>query len=104
MSKDVLSLLTGEVLEDSVELTLADLCRACRVPADRVIEIVEEGIVEPLGGDPAHWRFHGVSLRRVGCVLRLERDLGVNTAGAALALQLLDEIETLRTRLQRFND
>jgi len=30
---------------------------------------------------------------------RLQRDLGVNLAGAALALQLLDEIETLRAHI-----
>ena len=104
MAKDVLTLLTGEVLEEGIELTLAELCRACQTPAERVIEIVEEGIVEPVGRDPLHWRFHGVSVRRVRVVLRLEQDLGVNVAGAALALDLLEELETLRTRLRRFEE
>jgi chaperone modulatory protein CbpM len=31
---------------------------------------------------------------------RLQRDLGVNLAGAALALELLQEIEALRARLK----
>ena len=30
---------------------------------------------------------------------RLQRDLGVNLAGAALALQLLDEVQTLRAQI-----
>jgi chaperone modulatory protein CbpM len=36
--------------------------------------------------------------------LRLKRDLGVNIAGAALAIDLLEELEELRARLQRFEE
>lgn len=104
MSREMLSLLTGEVLEEDVELTLAELCRSCRLPAERVLELVDEGVVEPLGRDPARWRFRGVSVRRVRCALRLERDLGVNPAGAALALELLEELETLRARVNRLGE
>jgi len=32
--------------------------------------------------------------------LRLQRDLGLNLAGAALALELLDEVEALRAQLR----
>jgi chaperone modulatory protein CbpM len=33
--------------------------------------------------------------------VHLQRDLGVNLAGAALALELLDRIEHLRAQLRR---
>jgi chaperone modulatory protein CbpM len=101
MTKDMLILMSGEVLEEDVELTLGELCRVCQVPAERVFELVDEGVVEPLGRDPARWRFQGVSVRRVHCALRLERDLGINVAGAALALELLEELERARARLRR---
>lgn len=101
MANDILALLSGEVLEEDVELTLAELCCACQVSAERVFELVQEGIVEPQGRNPAQWRFRGVSVCRVRSALRLERDLGVNVAGAALALDLLEEIEALRRRLRR---
>ena len=102
MKNELLPLLSGDVLEEEVELTLADLCRACRLPAEQVFELVEEGIVEPLGRDVSQWRFQGVSVRRVCCAVQLRRDLGVNWAGAALALELLDELHMLRARLRRF--
>ncbi len=38
-------------------------------------------------------------MKRVRCAMRLTRDLGVNYAGAALALDLLDELDLLRARL-----
>ena len=95
------SLLSGDVLEEDVELTLAELCRACRLPAEQVYELVEEGVVEPVGRDPGGWRFQGVSLHRVRIALWLQRDLGVNLAGAALALDLLEELDQLRAHLDR---
>lgn len=101
---DLLKALATELVEEDMELTLADLCRACQLPAERVFELVDEGVIEPLGREPARWRFRAVSVRRVRCVQRLERDLGVNVAGAALVLDLLDELERLRGRLRRTDD
>lgn len=101
MKQKTPSCLTGYVLEDQEPLSLADLCRACMVHAEQVIELVDEGVIEPIGRDnPAHWRFHGANLRRMRVALNLQRDLGVNVAGVALALDLLDEMEQLRNRLQ----
>ncbi len=99
---NILTPLCGKVLEEELELTLADLCRACQVPAEQIIEIVQEGVVEPMGSDLAHWHFEGISVRRVSFVLRMQQDLGVNTAGSALVLDLLEELEDLRTRLRRY--
>jgi len=98
MTKDLETLLSGDVLGEDVELTLAELCRSCQLPAERVYELVEWGVIEPLGREPAGWRFGWTSVRRVRCALRLERDLGVNHAGAALALDLLEELNRLRLR------
>ena len=102
--RDLLKALAAELVEEDMELSLADLCRACQLPAERVYELVEEGVIEPLGREPARWRFRAVSVRRVRCAQRLEQDLGVNVAGAALVLDLLDELERLRARLRRSDD
>ena len=96
------TILTGTILEEEVVLSLGELCRASRLSAERVIELADEGVIEPIGGSPETWRFHGVSLQRLRCAQRLEEDLGVNTAGVALILDLLDELEHLRARLGRF--
>jgi chaperone modulatory protein CbpM len=88
------------ILEEQTQLTLADLCRACAVHAERIIELVDFGVLEPQGREPARWIFVGASLHRARKALRLQRDLGIDLAGAALALELLDEIDTLRTRLR----
>ena len=85
-------------IDEDDALTLAELCRLCAVPAEEIIELVEQGVIDPPGVDVRHWRFHGVAVRRVRCAVQLHRDLGVNWAGAALALDLLDRLRTLRRR------
>ncbi len=101
MKDKIQELLSGEILDDSDEITLAELCQTCRLSAEQVLELVEYGIVEPRGQQPSRWRFHHISIRRIQCAQRLKRDLGVNTAGIALALDLLDELEQLRNKVQR---
>ncbi len=90
----------GFILEEQVGLTLGDLCRACGVRTELLVELVEEGVISPSGDAPEVWRFTGVHLRHARVAVRLQRDLGVNTAGAALALQLMDELASLRGRLE----
>jgi chaperone modulatory protein CbpM len=88
--------ISAMLLDESVELSLAELCAACRVSEELVIDIVAEGIVEPLGGERGQWRFSGVAVTRIQRVLRLQHEFDVNLPGAALALELLEEIERLR--------
>jgi len=91
---------TGVVVEEEVHLTLVELCQTCQVPEQEIRAWVIEGVLEPEGGAPDEWRFAGASLRRALTALRLSRDLEVNLAGIALALDLLDEITALRSRLE----
>lgn len=93
--------ITGFILEEQTGLSLADLCRACAAQADRIVELVNEGVLAPAGSSPETWHFSGTHLHRARVALRLENDLGVNLAGAALALELLDELDSLRARLRR---
>lgn len=88
------------ILEDQQDLTLDALCRACSAEVEQLAALVDEGVLSPSGTGRAGWRFTGVQLRRARVAVRLQRDLGVNTAGAALALELMDELEALRARLR----
>ena len=92
--------LSAIILEEQTELTLSEVCRACAVQAELIVELVEEGVLVPMGREPHRWRFTGAHLRRATVAVRLQRDLGVNIAGAALALQLLDEVERLKAQIR----
>jgi chaperone modulatory protein CbpM len=62
--------------------------------------LVGEGVLLPRGVAPEDWRFAANDLVRAMSALRLERDLGVNPAGAALAIELVDEMQRLRRRVR----
>lgn len=98
MTNDIL---IGLVLNEQSLLTTNELCAACKVQIEWIVELVDEGILEPSGQATEHWRFSGSSLQRARTVRRLEQDLGVNIAGAALALELMDENDCLRARLMQ---
>lgn len=96
-----LTVVSGLVMDESVSFSLGELSRACGVSAELVIDMVEEGVVEPMGREPAAWRFPGHAVVRVQTALRLSEDLRVNLAGAALALDLMDELSELRQSRRR---
>jgi len=88
--------LSGDIVEETVVLSVADLSRMMSVEERHIVELVEEGVISVLQIDASDWRFSGTALRRARIALRLERDLGVNLPGVALALELLEELEQLR--------
>ncbi|HKK04373.1 MAG TPA: chaperone modulator CbpM [Gammaproteobacteria bacterium] len=88
------------MLDEELVFTLRELSRSCDLAAEDLIAMVEEGVLAPRGASPSDWRFPAADLRRVHTALRLQRDLGVNLAGVALALEMLDEMQALRARVR----
>ena len=105
--------------EDSL-FSLGEICERCGVPADIVVEMVEYGlnpgeyfvyiptppataprssdITDPADND--RWQFDTDALLRMSRAQRLRRDLELDPAGLALALELLDEIDTLQRQVR----
>lgn len=86
------------VLDEAFRLSLNDACEACQINVESITAMIAEGVVDPVGTRPEEWYFDAVALRRMRTALRLQQDLGVNLAGAALVLDLLEELEVLRRK------
>jgi chaperone modulatory protein CbpM len=82
-----------------IRITLAELSLAHAASVEQIVELVMEGVLEPTGDARDDWRFSELHFHHTGIAMRLQRDLGVNVPGVALALQLLDEVQALRVRL-----
>ena len=93
--------LPGAIFEESELLTVRDLSRMCAVDERHIVEFVEEGVLSVVEITATEWYFTGAALRRARMALRLERDLELNLAGVALALELMEELESLRRARRR---
>ncbi|HDO51829.1 MAG TPA: MerR family transcriptional regulator [Rhizobiales bacterium] len=93
--------MSGEILSEDRKLALKDICEHCGLPESKVRAYIQEGVVEVRGDDIARWRFSEVSVVQIQKAHRLEQDLRLNPAGAALALELMSQIEDLKNQLKR---
>lgn len=94
--------MNAEIVGVQGDSTLEDVCLACQVEASWVADLVEHGALNPLGRTRSEWRFTQISLVHVARAKRLERDLGLNVPGVALALDLIAQIEDLQRRLRAY--
>ena len=85
-------------------LTLPDLCRFCSADAEWIRELVAHGVISPRGRSESSWEFHGISISRAKKARRLNRDLGINAAGVAMVLDLLDERDRLMRRIADYEN
>lgn len=80
-------------------LSLQELCRFCQSDETWIVELVDQGVIEPKGASVESWSFQGVSIARAKRAGRLNRDLGINAAGVALVLELLEERDAMLRKL-----
>lgn len=88
-----------ELLDDGW-LDATEFRACCRIAQNRLRELIDSGLLEPIGEEPAAWRFRRRDVPRVRIAERLERDLGVNPSGAAVILDLLIERDRLAARVR----
>jgi chaperone modulatory protein CbpM len=85
-----------EVIET---LSLSELTMFCDTNADWVVKLVEHGVVAPVAETTPEWEFAPKHIARARKAARLMRDLGLNVAGVALVLDLIEERDRLARRL-----
>lgn len=93
--------LRSEIVE---ALSLQELCRFCHADEAWVMELVEYGVLEPVGSARDTWYFRGANIVRAKKAHRLHQDLGINAAGVAMLLELLEERDKMLRRLAQYED
>jgi chaperone modulatory protein CbpM len=82
-------------------LTLEELCAACALEREWIVLRVREGLIPATEVGAAEWRFTTTTLARVRRMRDLERTYDAAPELAALAADMLEEIDRLRARLRR---
>jgi len=81
-------------------LTLADLANMSGLHPELVEKFVDYGLIEPSPGAGSGPLFPAGAVKRLRCIMRLRRDLGVNLAGVAVILEMRERIENLQRELE----
>ncbi len=103
MAQTHITWIEGSIVEHDVHMTMVELAQATHTPEDLIMAWVSEGVLSPAGASPEDWRFSGNSLQRAKIAARLMHDLELNLPGVALALNLLEELDQLRSQLHLAN-
>lgn len=90
-------ILIGSLLEESW-LTLEQQAAACTGEPAWLIRHIEEGLFPHAECVAGTWRFSGASLLRARRMRQLERDFDAVPELAALVADMLEEIDSLRSR------
>ena len=102
------NIVTGVLIDDAT-LTIAELANACAVEYTWVVQHVEDGLLACIDNavttaisraEAAEWRFASAALIRARRLANIERTFDANAEVAALVVDLLEEVATLRQ--QRF--
>lgn len=83
-------------------LTLDELAREAGVHPELVRRLARIGLIEPLSPGSDLWP--PAAAGRLARAVRLRRDLGLNYAGALLAVDLVERIDDLERRLRRYEE
>ena len=76
-----------------------EICQQYGVPEDLLFELLEYGLITEIKTPTKNLTFEASHLQRILSACRLQRDLDINTHGAILALELMDELNELRKEL-----
>jgi len=91
------------ILLDDAMLNLDELARSCQVSREWIVERVQCGLLLNEGladTDPASWIFDSRSFIRIKRIIAVERDFESSPELAGLVADLIEEIESLRARLE----
>lgn len=89
-------------MNDSVEVTIEfnEVCDAAGITTETLVEIVEQGIVEPESPQQP-WCFPVDAVPLIRRATRLKYDLDIDWPGIALAIDILSELDDLRAENSR---
>lgn len=93
------TVLTGLILDQS-QLSLVELAHACSVQPQWIMDRVLEGLLlENPPPDIESLRFSSYALIRARRLLNIERDFDANPELAALVVDLIEQLEHARSKL-----
>lgn len=90
-----------EIVGENYEYSLQEICQSMQSDTEFIIQCIDYGLTDVQGENAEEWRFSVSAIVRLQRAYRLQRDLDINFTGLGVVLDLLDDIEDLRTQLKK---
>ena len=95
---DAKTIVAGVLMDEKITISTIEVCQHCNISSEQLEEMIEHGLFKQV--THSHdLTFDFIRFRRILAASRLQQDLGINTPGVVLALDLLDELTQLREEL-----
>lgn len=80
-------------------LTLSELAALTRTDRDQILIYSEYGLVTPVGRADSEPGFELDAIQKIRTIRRLREELGVNLAGIAVIMELLEKLKRLQAEV-----
>lgn len=88
----------SEFISPDFHVSFEELCVSANISTDKIIDLIDYNVITPIRGkQPQEWQFNITAVRIANKAARLHRDLEIDWADVGLILNLLDDIEQLRS-------
>lgn len=94
------TMITSVLVDETIQLTFIEVCHHHHIKEETLLDMLEQGLLADITEPHKNLVFKGRDLQRIFSACRLHRDLGINSPGVILALELLDELDSLNQQLQ----
>lgn len=91
---------TGVLMDENTTISFVEVCEKFDISEELLQELIEYGLYEPSEIHVKKVLFDVKKINRIQSACRLQKDLGINTPGVVLVLELLDQIEQIKNELQ----
>lgn len=90
---------TGLLMDEHTQISYTEICETYEIDEAFLQELAEHGLIEQTASNLKQQTFDHHTVTRIQSARRIQHDLGVNTPGVVLAIELLEELEQLRDEL-----
>ena len=93
------TIVAGVLMDENTTFSFVEICQKCNISEDMLLYMIEHGLCNHQQIQVKNAKLDAKMFGRIQSASRLQRDLGINTPGVVLVLELLDDLERLRNEL-----
>lgn len=92
------SVIVGVIVDDD-RVSFIEVCEDYNITEELLLDLLEHGLIPSIDIPNKQLKFNKNMLDRIARACRLTTDLELNAAGVVLALELMDELESMSREL-----